>query len=220
MQLPEDTKQAWFVVTGAPKEHWHHPWDDDASNDEQWPYQVTFTGCGAYGANRIFTEADFPEDYQRHDTTVVINASLARDASSYSSVRVQYDMDAISEALGLTTAQLQTVKAQSTANPRFGAFNTNGRFVVTPLTTTSSDINSTASDRKYGHWFTSSGNVTDYGGSAYVFAEWYPSAYGCYVGQYPGRLVSGRTYTVRHAFEYTFDGTTYRAIMEVHLNVK
>lgn len=220
MELPVNTRQAWFVVTGTPTEHWRHPWDDDDSNDEQWPYQVTFTGCGAYGASRTFTEADFPEGYERKDTTVVIEANIARDDYNYSSVRVQYDTDAISEALGLTTAQLQTVKAQSTANPRFGAVNANGKFVVTPLTTTSSSVTSTATDRRYGHWFTSAGNVCDYGGSSYVFAEWYPEAYGCYVGQYPARLVKGRTYKIRHGFEYTVDGKTYRATMEVHLTVK
>ena len=27
---------------GAPTQYWRHLWDDDASNDEQWPYEVTF----------------------------------------------------------------------------------------------------------------------------------------------------------------------------------
>ncbi|MBQ3627755.1 MAG: hypothetical protein II947_01840, partial [Bacteroidaceae bacterium] len=40
--LPAKTKRAWFVVVGAPTEHWHHPWDENADNDEQWPYQVAF----------------------------------------------------------------------------------------------------------------------------------------------------------------------------------
>lgn len=32
----------FFVVMGAPTEHWRHPWDDNTANDEQWPYQVQF----------------------------------------------------------------------------------------------------------------------------------------------------------------------------------
>ena len=55
--IPENTSNLWFVILGAPTEHWRHPWDMgiDASgadqhtaaslaNDEQWPYRVKFTG--------------------------------------------------------------------------------------------------------------------------------------------------------------------------------
>lgn len=219
MTLPENTERAWFVVTGAPTVHWHHPWDDSVDNDEQWPYQVTFDNCGAKGTSRTYTDEDFPEDYVRKDTTVVIDATIARDAVGYSAVRVQFDTDAISEALGLSTAKLKTVKATSTANPRFAGVNSNGTTLVyAPLTTTSFPTTSTAADRKYGFWYSSAGSVCDYGGSSYVFAEWYPDLYVCDVGQYPGRLVSGRTYKVRQAIVYRHtDGKTYKAIMEVHL---
>ncbi|MCR4995568.1 MAG: hypothetical protein K6A32_09405 [Bacteroidales bacterium] len=40
--VPEDVKKVFFVVMGAPTRYWRHPWDDDTSNDEQWPYQVQF----------------------------------------------------------------------------------------------------------------------------------------------------------------------------------
>lgn len=55
--IPENTTNLWFVVLGAPTEHWHHPWDmgtdssgDDVftpaslANDEQWPYRLQFIG--------------------------------------------------------------------------------------------------------------------------------------------------------------------------------
>lgn len=54
--IPEGTSKLWFVVSGAPTEHWRHPWDmgtDDKgndihteaslANDEQWPYKVRFS---------------------------------------------------------------------------------------------------------------------------------------------------------------------------------
>ena len=56
--IPENTTNLWFVVLGAPTEHWHHPWDmgtdsngDDVftpaslANDEQWPYRLQFIGA-------------------------------------------------------------------------------------------------------------------------------------------------------------------------------
>lgn len=55
--LPENSARLWFVVSGAPTEHWHHPWDmgtnaagndihttESLANDEQWPYRVRFEG--------------------------------------------------------------------------------------------------------------------------------------------------------------------------------
>ncbi|MDR1274622.1 MAG: DUF6055 domain-containing protein [Odoribacteraceae bacterium] len=35
--------QLWLVVSGAPVTHEKHPWDDNASNDEEYPYKVKFT---------------------------------------------------------------------------------------------------------------------------------------------------------------------------------
>ena len=35
--------ELWLVVTGAPAQHIRHSWDDDDSNDENFPYKVKFT---------------------------------------------------------------------------------------------------------------------------------------------------------------------------------
>ena len=47
--LPEKCSRVFFVVMGAPKTYWRHPWDDNDSNDEQWPYQVTFENINISG---------------------------------------------------------------------------------------------------------------------------------------------------------------------------
>lgn len=47
--LPEKCSRVFFVVMGAPKTYWRHPWDDNANNDEQWPYQVTFENINIAG---------------------------------------------------------------------------------------------------------------------------------------------------------------------------
>jgi hypothetical protein len=46
---PDNCKKLFFIVSGAPTEHWHHPWDDNDANDEQWPYKVKFTGVSVTG---------------------------------------------------------------------------------------------------------------------------------------------------------------------------
>ena len=214
--VPENCVNMWFVVMGAPKTYWRHPWDEDTSNDEQWPYAVKFEGTDPYGVNRNYGE--YPDDYVRRDTTVVIDANLAYSSSSYSSVRVQYDMDAISKALGVSTEQMHALKCSSSSKGVKGTLDfvgvgANGN--VTYGTTTS-----TSSATCFGHWFTTTGNVVGYTSSAAVFAELYPDQYGCYVGQYPGRLTKKKTYVIRQAIIYTHtDGKSYRATMEVHLHV-
>lgn len=210
--VPEGCTHLWFVVMGAPTKWWTHSWNDNDSDDEQWPYAVQFSGTDPYGASRTYNE--YPADYLRHDTTVVINASLAYDANSYSSVRVQYDMDAVSQALGLSTEQMQSVKVGASNKIRFVGINATG--TVSNNTTTS-----TSSSTCYGHWFNASGNICGYDGNARIFAEFYSDKYGCYVGQYPGRLTRGKTYTIRQAIIYTHtDGKEYRATMQVNLQVK
>jgi len=41
--IPQDAKELWLVVTGAPTEHQNHVWDDKPDNDENFPYKVKFT---------------------------------------------------------------------------------------------------------------------------------------------------------------------------------
>ncbi len=211
--IPEGCQDLWLVVMGAPTVWWHHAWDDNVSNDEQWPYRVQLENTRPYGSFRTYTAEDFPDDYVRRDTTIVVNAELAYNSGSYTSVRVQYDMDAISEALGVTTAQLKAIKVGTSNNPRFVGISKSG--AVTNSTTTS-----TSSSTCLGHWFTTAGNVCGYDSSAAVFAEMYPSSYGCYVGQYPGRLRAGNTYVIRQGVVYkASDGKSYQATFEVHLSV-
>ena len=207
MTVPDHCQKLFFVVMGAPTEHWRHPWDENTANDEQWPYQVSFENTDLYGQF-----GDYPDDYARCDTTVYIDAELAYSKDSYTSTRVQYDMGAVSQALGLSTKQLQSVGRTASANPRFVGVDANGA-IHTGTTT------STSSNTVFGHWFNAAGNVCNYDGSARIFAEFYPDRYGCYVGQYPGRLTRGQTYTVRQAIQYQHDGKRYTATFVVRLKI-
>ena len=211
LTIPEKCTHLWFVVMGAPTKWWTHSWNENPDDDEQWPYAVKFTNSAPYGASRTYEE--YPADYARHDTTVVINATLAYSGSNYSSVRVQYDMDAISQALGLSTAQLKSVKVGKSNAIRFVGVSSSG-------TLKESTTTSTSSSTCYGHWFNQSGNVCGYDSYARIFAEFYPEKYGCYVGQYPGRLTRGKTYTIRQAIIYKHtDDKEYTATMQVNLTI-
>ena len=208
--VPEGVQRMWFVVSGAPTSHFRHPWDDNDSNDEQWPYEVSFLNTDRYGQF-----AEYPADYEGCDTTVVINTELAYDGGGYSSVRVQYDLEAVSLALGLSSQQLAKVRVgNATTSPAFVGIDSNGKTLHYNTTT------STSNNERFGHWFNNSGNVCNYDGSARIFAEFYPDSYACYVGQYPARLQRGKTYVVRQGIRAKSPaGKWHIAIFEVHLKV-
>lgn len=41
--IPENTKELWLVVTGAPNKHVNHVWDEKPENDENFPYKIKLT---------------------------------------------------------------------------------------------------------------------------------------------------------------------------------
>jgi hypothetical protein len=43
-KVPIGTRFLWLVVSGAPTEHWTHKVDNKDETDEQWPYQIKFSG--------------------------------------------------------------------------------------------------------------------------------------------------------------------------------
>lgn len=222
LTVPDGCTNMWLVVMGAPTKYWSHSWSSGEpstsfpENGEQWPYAVKFSGTDPLGVSRTY--GDYPEDYERKDTTVVINATLAYSSSGYSFVSVKYDMDAISQALGVSTKQMQAIKRNTKPGTKgslvFAGLNANGKTFTYNTTT------STSSNSCYGHWFNTSGNVCNYDNTAAIYAEMFPETYNCSVGQYPGHLSKGKTYKIRQAIIYTHtDGQEYKAIMEVHLKV-
>lgn len=42
--IPEGTDKLYFVVMGAPSKYERHPWNDNETDDAQWPYKVKFEG--------------------------------------------------------------------------------------------------------------------------------------------------------------------------------
>ncbi|MEX1010709.1 MAG: DUF6055 domain-containing protein [Balneolaceae bacterium] len=45
INVPEGTEYLWFVVSGAPAEHWVHGSEEE---EEQWPYQIRLDGTGLH----------------------------------------------------------------------------------------------------------------------------------------------------------------------------
>lgn len=87
---PDDCEKLWLVVSGAPQAHWKHEWDDDPSNDEQWPYKVKFSNV---------------ELFRIQDLSLVYDVVMEPRAD-YEATLVPLDKDKITDAFGLSTQDI------------------------------------------------------------------------------------------------------------------
>lgn len=191
-EVPAGTKKLWFVVSSAPKSYKVHSWDDNAANDEQWPYEVKFRGTDCY---QTYTQS-YSTSTDSLTTTATFNINLPYDASNYTYVTVQANVDKIAKALGTTSAIVTS--GFSTAGITFYGVNANG------TAQTASTANAP------GHWFNASGNVCSWGTTARVYSECSEKKLSFNVGQYPGRCSAGSKFTIRQKMTRTdaTDGKT------------
>ena len=84
-ECPTNTSKLWFVVSGAPTTHWRHAWDDNDTNDEQWPYKVRFVNTNRLGfANVLSTDSHvfkkdvriYSENQMLYIKSMPLNANL------------------------------------------------------------------------------------------------------------------------------------------------
>lgn len=179
--VPENCKNLWFVVTGAPNTYAAHAWDDDESNDDQWPYKIKLTNTDLLG-NYPFDGTETPTDL-----TLTYDTNFSVDASAYSGTSISVDATQLSKAFVLQSSEI--VNKLGTEIKFFGV-EANGAL----------NANTTATG--YGHWFDASGNVCQWGSDAMVFSELDENLISFKIGQYPAHCKSGDTYTIKQALVY------------------
>ncbi len=209
--VPENVDKLYMVVVPAPSTYIQHKWDDDVTNDDQWPYTVEFSNTNIAGAPVI------SEDLPISDATITYDVYFApTTGGDYSGTTVTLTDDAAA-TLG-TAFQMQAsdlsgkMVSWSSAGPSDGqimfyAVNANGNI---------SNLGSSANG--YGHWFNASGNRSDWG-NGYLYSEFTPSTLTFNVGQYPGKLSAGSNYTISQALKYKRgdETATVKFVFNVHV---
>ena len=178
---PDKCVKLWLVVSGAPQQHWRHPWDDNSSNDEQWPYKVKFENTNLLGVynNPI------------KDITLTYDV-IMKPASDYTPVQVSLNTSRISEAFAMSP---EDIAKNMGSKISYFAINPNGT------------TNTTSTANAPGHWFTQTGQTASWGASAYVFSELNIGALVANIGQYPNKCLSGDQYTIKQALKYNKSAT-------------
>ncbi len=173
---PNDCDKLWLVVSGAPKKHWRHPWDDNELNDEQWPYKVKFVNTNLLGkrngplSNKNFIY-DIEMEPRSHYTPDIIE--LNREEIAYAFVLSEEDI-------------IQYLGNQI----KYYAINPDGTL----------DSNSTAFYP--GHWFDNTGTVVQWGNNSYIYSEININDFNVRIGQYPDVCKNGDKFTISQAFVY------------------
>ncbi|MBR1933992.1 MAG: DUF4859 domain-containing protein [Prevotella sp.] len=205
MTLPEGVSQLWLVVSPALKTYQMHKWDESIEKDDMWPYQVHFEGTDIGGSAMVYATPTL-DGRDISDATFTYDVTFPCDAQYYSGTTVNISGQAaatlgtafqVDNASIATKMQAWTEQGPGNNRIMFYAVNPNGSLASSGYT---------AND--YGHWFNASGTVTEWG-SGYLYSQFAPGSLAFSIGQYPGRLVEGRTYTISQALRYRKSGGKY-----------
>lgn len=198
--VPEGVERLWLVVVPAPRTYVQHKWDEDLSNDDQWPYTVEFRNTNIYGAPTI------SDDLPVSDVTISYDIKLPYSSTDYSFVPVKVAGEAaaaLGTALQMPASELDNhMTGWTSAAPEEGQAKF---YAVNRLSGGCVNKGSTANG--YGHWFNASGTCTDYGNGS-LYSEFTPSTLTFNVGQKPKALTQGKKYTISQAVKYRKDSNT------------
>lgn len=181
---PPDTKELWFVVTGAPTEYSPHGWDDVNSNDQQWPYKVNFINTNISGVIKL------PDDGTPEDAVFRYDVSFPACTTEYNGAIVEGDVYEIANSFLMQPNEISSAIGEEIT---FYAVESDGR--LNPSTTANG----------YGHWFDAQGNVTTWGDNAVLYSEFNENTFSFNICQYPGHSSAGEAYRIKQALVYEFE---------------
>jgi len=208
--IPNGCERLWFVVTGAPTSYRAHAWDEDETNDEQFPYKVKFTNTNLLGT------IDFTGDEVHEDVTITYDVKFPFSAIAYSGATVTLsssDLTKLGKAFILQPTEIKALIGNTTSSKI--------RFYAVEATTGA--LNGTFTANGYGHWYNATGNVCRWdapNAEAKVFSEFDENNFSFLVGQFPGRCFDPN-YTIKQALVYTYEtGKSVRATFVFNITVQ
>ncbi|MBO7442059.1 MAG: DUF4859 domain-containing protein, partial [Paludibacteraceae bacterium] len=207
--VPEDTKRLFLVVSPSPSEYIQHKWDQDITNDDQWPYTVEFTNTNIYGAANI-------NNGPISDVTINYDVYFPASSSVYVGTSVKVDGTAAS-SLG-TAFQMQAASVGGLMTTWNSAGPTDGKAMFYAVDANGSINNAASTANGYGHWFDAAGNRCAYA-SGFVFSEFDEKSMSFSVGQYPGKTKDGDNYTIRQALKYKKGNETAVATFVFNIHI-
>ena len=198
MTVPEGTRQLWLIVVPAPTTYLQHKWDENSSNDDQWPYSFGLEGTTLGSKAQVYVASEI-DGREVADITLTYDVYLPK-LNSYDPVAVTISGKA--QAMLCTAFQLTATTIADKMQAWTSSGPSVGNVMFYPLNlTTQARVNHNSTANGYGHWFNASGKVCDFG-SGYLYSEFSPVSLTFNIGQMPGKLSVGKVYTIGQALRY------------------
>ncbi len=211
MTVPVGTDKLYLVVVATPDTYNRHAWNDDESDDEQWPYEVSFAGTNVSGHINIDTDAE-PQN-------VSLSYDLKCDAAFSEYVIGTLDLanngalEKIAQAFALQPATLAgstlPISNGQTAEPAEGkiAFG-----LQQPDGTISYSYTANA-----GFYCTADGRQGSWNNGDPIWMEYDKDNFVLTYGHYPGKTTAGTKYVVKPVLVYTKGGKQYKAVITLNM---
>ncbi len=201
--VPANTSRAFLVITPALTTYVKHPWQEDITLDDQWPYQFELVNATAKSVTPIIKEPDFEKQIDGRaiaDVTLTYNVVLP-PTDGYDGATVNFSAGSATNAL-CTAFQLESSNIFGHIID-YTASQSNGTIMSCALTSTGAIQNSTKTvGGSYGHYFNADGTVGSWNDGSPIFIEFGNTYESGTIGQYPNANTDGTTRTVREALVY------------------
>ena len=201
--VPANTSRAFLVITPALTTYVKHPWQEDITLDDQWPYQFELVNATAKSVSPIIKEPDFEKQIDGRaiaDVTLTYNVVLP-PTDGYDGATVNFSAGSATNAL-CTAFQLESSNIFGHIID-YTASQSNGTIMSCALTSTGAIQNSAKTvGGSYGHYFNADGTVGSWYDGSPIFIEFGNTYESGTIGQYPNANTDGTTRTVREALVY------------------
>lgn len=162
--VPAGTEYLYLVVQGSPEEYMSHGWDDEETNDPQFPYAITLEGTDV--ANY---QAPAEATYEVVDGELIGKLTLTVSAENEDWVFNTYDINepAVQQFFGLSEAEL----AEAIVQPVVGEqqIPTEGKIVV--LNENNAGEIGDMPTANVGYWLDATGTAVNWGNGQLVYYE-------------------------------------------------
>ncbi|MBQ8988991.1 MAG: DUF4859 domain-containing protein [Prevotella sp.] len=211
MTVPAGTDKLYLVVVATPDTYNRHEWNDDESDDEQWPYEVSFSGTNVSGHINIDEGAE-PQN-------VELSLDVKCDASNGDWVLGSIDLtgngslEKIATAFALQPATLAgatlPIAANTTQAPAEGKI---ALGLLQPDGTIAYSYTANV-----GFYCKADGSLGSWGDGDPVWFEYDKDNFILTYGHYPAKTESGKKYVVKPVLVYTKGGKQYTATITLNM---
>lgn len=208
--VPANTERLYLCVMGAPDTYNRNAWDDDELTDEQWPYQVKFSGTDLLG--NVDIPAGDPEDVALSHETSLDYASADYQLATMNLLN-NGDMAKIAKAFKMQPAEIAAATLAAGTVPADGP--ADGQVAIA-LTNPDGSLSYAYSANGTGFWIAADGSASTWG-SAPVYFEYNYGGYSLAYGHNPGQSVKGTTYIIRPTMVYNKGGKLYKAVISLQM---